>query len=213
MEFARDRVRGPTGAVIGPAHPREIRRVEETAQAWLDLIRDHDLVNTLGRISEDVLGAYYVNRVEVGIFWVAIGLFSAMYGVPANALTVGVLAHELAHAYTHLGLDFDAFDWPTHEFLSTDIAIIEGLAQFYAEVVCKNLEDRIPDALEAFRSLWAHQHEIYRTHRTWVEGKDRNSGEIVRVSLVECRRSGRTMGRREFAQTVEKRRREIAAFG
>ena len=209
MDSARDGVRGPTGEIVGPASLGEIRRVRETAQAWLDLVKDHDLSETLGRISEDVLGAYYFHRTEVGIFWMAIGLFSALYGVPADALTVVVLAHELAHAYTHLGFDIDDFDWPTHEFASTDVAVIEGLAQYYAEVVCKNLEAQMPEAIVAFRVLLAHQHEIYRTHRTWVDEDDRNSGEIVRVSLVECRRSLRTMGRTEFAETVSRRRKEI----
>lgn len=214
MESARDSIRGSAGEVVGPAHPSEIRRVRETAEAWLELVKDHDLNRALRRISEDVLGAYYFHRAEIGIFWMAIGLFSALYGIPVDALTVVVLAHELAHAYTHLGLDIDDFDWPTPEFASTDIAILEGLAQFYAEVVCKNLAaGQMPEAVEAFRRLLAHQNEIYHTHRTWVEEDDRNSGEIVRVSLVECRRSRRTMGRKEFAETVEKRRREIAGLG
>ena len=209
MESVRDGVRGPTGEVVGPASPREIGRVRETAEAWLELIKDHDLSQTLRGISEDVLGAYYFCRTEVGIFWMAIGLFSALYGIPVDALTVVVLAHELAHAYTHLGLDIDDFDWPTDEFASTDVAVVEGLAQYYAEVVCKNLESRMPEALQTFRVLLAHQHDIYRTHRTWVDENDRNSGEIVRVSLVECRRSTRTMGREQFAETVSKRRGEI----
>lgn len=209
MESVRDGVRGPTGDVAGPASRIEIRKVRETAEAWLELIKDHDLRQRLGGISEDVLGAYYFYRTEVGIFWMAIGLFSALYSVPVEALTIVVLAHELAHAYTHLGLDIDDFDWPTNDFASTDLAVVEGLAQYYAEVVCKNLESRMPEAIQTYRVLLAHQHEIYRTHRTWVDEDDRHSGEIVRVSLVECRRSTRTMGRTEFADTVSKRRSEI----
>ena len=209
MESVRDDVRRPTGEVVGPAGLSEIITVRETAEAWLGLIKDHDLSQRLGGISEDILGAYYFWGREVGIFWMAIGLFSALYGVPVDALTIVVLAHELAHAYTHLGFDIDDFDWPTDQFASTDLAVVEGLAQFYTEVVCKNLENRMPEALQAFRILLDHQHEVYRTHRTWVEENDAHSGEIVRVSLVECRRSTRRMGRSEFAETVSKRRGEI----
>ena len=209
MESARDGVRKSTGEVVGPASLSEITRVRETAEAWLRLVKDHDLSKALGRINEDVLGAYYLHQTEVGIFWMAIGLFSALYDVPPDALTIVVLAHELAHAYTHLGFDIDGFDWPTNEFASTDIAVVEGLAQYYAEVVCKSLEGQMPEAIKAFRVLLEHQHEVYKTHRTWVDERDRNSGEIIRVSLVECRRSKKTMGRSDFAETVSKRRAEI----
>ena len=209
MESAKDGVRGPAGEIVGPASLSEITKVRETAEAWLRLVKDHNLSQALGRINEDVLGAYYFHRQEVGIFWMAIGLFSALYGVPADALTFVVLAHELAHAYTHLGFDIDDFDWPTNEFASTDVAVVEGLAQYYAEVVCKNLESQMPEAIAAFRVLLAHQHEVYSAHRTWVDEEDRNSGEIIRVSLVECRRSKKSMNGSAFAETVIKRRGEI----
>ena len=209
MEYTLDGVRGPTGEVVGPATLTEITKVRETAEAWLRLVKDHDLSQALRRINEDVLGAYYFHRREIGIFWMAIGLFSALYGISAEALTIVVLAHELAHAYTHLGYDIDDFDWPTNKFASTDVAVVEGLAQYYAEVVCKNLESQMPEAIQAFGVLLTHQHEVYKTHRTWVDERDRNSGEIIRVSLVECRRSKKTMGRLDFAETVSKRRAEI----
>ena len=209
MESVRDGAIGPTGEIVGPASLSEITRVRETAEAWLRLAKDHDLSQALGRINEDVLGAYYFHRQEIGIFWMAIGLFSALYGIPVDALTVVVLAHELAHAYTHLGYDIDDLDWSTNEFASTDIAVVEGLAQYYAEVVCKSLESQMPEAIAAFRVLLEHQHDVYSTHRTWVDEKDRNSGEIIRVSLVECRRSKKKMGRSDFAETVNKRRSEI----
>lgn len=210
MESARDGVRGQTGKIVGPASLAEIKRVRETAEAWLRLVREHDLSEALGGINEDVLGAYYFHRHEVGIFWMAIGLFSALYEISVDALTIVVLAHELAHAYTHLGYDIDDFDWPTNEFASTDIAVVEGLAQYYAEVVCKNLASQMPEAIGAFRVLLEHQHEVYRTHRRWVDENDRNSGEIIRMSLVECRRSEKMMGRSDFAEAVNKHRSEIA---
>lgn len=210
MEGVRERVRTRQGAIVGPATPRDIRRVRETAEAWLALTKEHDLGKALRKIREDVLGAYFIRQQEVRVYWQAIGVFAALYGVDVEPLTVVVLAHELAHAYTHLGFDIDGFDWPTERFVSTDIAIVEGLAQFYAEVVCKNLEAQIPEAIAAFRVLLTEQNELYRTHRSWVEEDDRNSGEIVRVSLLECRRSGRTMHRDDFAETVARRRHEIA---
>ena len=209
MSSVWEDVSDPDGNPVGPAQQSEVERVGETAQAWLDLAKRHDLVQALRQINEDVLGAYFFFRPEVKIYWLAIGIFAALFGVSIEALTFVVLAHELAHAYTHLGSDIDGYDWPTRRFASTDVAIIEGLAQFYTEVVCGNLNAQMPEAVPAFEILLKRQNDIYATHRHWVKKDDRNSGEIVRVSLVECRRSGRTMHRKDFAETVKKRRHEI----
>lgn len=197
------------GNLVGPAQRSEVERVGDTAQAWLNLAKSHDLVQALRQINEDVLGAYFFHKPEVKIYWLAIGIFAALFGVSIEALTFVVLAHELAHAYTHLGSDIDGYNWTTTRFASTDVAIIEGLAQFYTEVVCGNLNAQMPEAVPVFETLLKRQNEIYATHRNWVKKDDRNSGEIVRVSLVECRRSGRTMHREDFAETVKKRRHEI----
>ena len=150
MESVRDAVIATDSENAGPARLNEIIRVRRTAEAWLRLVRDHDLGKILREIREDVLGAYFFHYNEVCIYWLAIGVFSALYEVPVEALTFVVLAHELAHAYTHLGYDIDDYDWPTERFHSTDVAIVEGLAQFYTEVVCKNLEDQMPQAIQAF---------------------------------------------------------------
>ncbi len=209
MESVRDRVRDDDGKIVGPARPREFRMVHDTAKAWIELLKNHDLGKAVRHIDEDVLGAYFLHRHEVNVYWLAIGIFSVLYSIPLEGLTVVVLAHELAHAYTHIGYDIDGYDWPTNQFASTDIAIIEGLAQFYAQVVCENLESQIPDAIAAFHQLLKHQGEIYRTYTKWVRTDERDSGEIVRVSLVECRRSGKDMHRDDFYETVERRRHEI----
>ena len=201
----RNYMRGP----LGPASRSEIKKVEQTAQAWLDLATRHNLVETMREIEEDVLGAYFYKVPEIRIYWLAIGIFSALLNVPIEALTFVVLTHELAHAYTHLGLDIDSFDWPTTRFALTDVAIIEGLAQFYTEVICDDLRLQVPEAIATFEILLKHQNEIYATHRKWVRRDDRKSGEIVRVSLLECRRSGRQMHRADFATTVKRRREEI----
>ena len=209
MESEWNNVTGAGSGDGGIAGPPEIRRVRETAESWLKLLEKHELGTALGEINEDVLGAYFYKDSEVRIYWLAIGIYAALYSVPVEALTFVVLAHELAHAYTHMGSDIDGHTWSTDEFASTDIAIIEGLAQFYTEVVCGKLKDQMPGALPAFETLLRHQSEIYSTHRKWIGKTERNSGEIVRVSLVECRRSGRKMHRDTFLETVNRRRKEI----
>ena len=209
MESEWNNVTGAGSGDDGTAGPPEIRRVRETAESWLKLLEKNELGTALGEINEDVLGAYFYKDSEVRIYWLAIGIYAALYSVPVEALTFVVLVHELAHAYTHMGSDIDGHTWSTDEFASTDIAIIEGLAQFYTEVVCGKLKDQMPGALPAFETLLRHQSEIYSTHRKWIGKNERNSGEIVRVSLVECRRSGRKMHRDTFLETVNRRRKEI----
>ena len=102
------------------------------------------------------------------LFWLPIGIFAVMNRIPIEAMTVVVLAHELAHAYTHLGHDIDGLDWRTDEFAGTHIAVIEGLAQFYTHIVGGNLSSLIPAAQTAFDTLLQRQHPIYRTHETWI---------------------------------------------
>lgn len=213
MELVRESVIGSDGNLLGTAQSSEIEHVQETAAAWILRANDHNLAQSLSQINEDVLGAYFFYRSEIRIYWLAIGIFSALCDVSIEALTIVVLTHELAHAYTHLGYDIDGYDWPTRRFASTDIAIIEGLAQFYTEIVCRNLKDQIPEAERTFEALLMRQSDIYKTHRTWVLQDDQHSGEIVRVSLVECRRAGKTMHRHDFKETVNKRRFEIAGTG
>lgn len=137
-------------------------------------------------IDEDVLGAYFFRIPEIRLYWVVIGITSRALGVSAEALTIVVLAHELAHAYTHLGRDIDNERWKTEQFASSDLYIVEGLAQFYTQVVCRRLEQRMPAALEAYHALLEKQSVPYRSHLDWV-GDDERGGEIVRISMIECR--------------------------
>lgn len=62
-----------------------------------------------------------------------VGLFAQVLGAPLEPVTAVVLAHELAHAYTHAGLDIDGVRWEASDFRRSELAIVEGLAQYYAE--------------------------------------------------------------------------------
>src|SRR5690606_22172982 len=99
------------------------------------------------------------------------------------------LAHELAHAYSHLGRDIDNERWDTELFASTDPHIVEGLAQFYTQAVCTLLEPRFPAARMAYEALLAKQRGTYKEHLKWVDNDERG-GEIVRVAMIECRSRG-----------------------
>jgi hypothetical protein len=102
-----------------------------------------------------------------------------------------VAAHELAHAYTHLGRDIDGERWTTESFAATNLAIAEGLAQFYAKVICKKLETRFPAASEAYERLLKLQSGPYLVHEDWTEGGEA-AGEVVRISMITCRSTNTT---------------------
>ena len=60
-----------------------------------------------------------------------IGLVYLLRGISVAGITVQVLAHQLAHADTHLGADSDGRRWGTNLLQRTGRALPEGLAQFY----------------------------------------------------------------------------------
>jgi hypothetical protein len=127
-------------------------------------------------------------------------------GVSVEALTLVVAAHELAHAYTHLGRDIDGERWTTENFAATNLAIAEGLAQFYAKVICKKLETRFPAAWEAYERLLKLQSGPYLVHEEWTEGGEA-AGEVVRISMITCRSTNTTkLGRFEVMRRQQAER-------
>jgi len=195
------------GTEVGPAGRDEIARVQKTAEAWLKKLDEAKAVEQIIGIHEDVLGAYFFRVPEIRLYWVVIGITARALGISAEALTVVVLAHELAHAYTHLGRDIDSERWDTERFAAADIGIVEGLAQFYTAVLCRRLEQRMPAAYKAYDELLAKQSGPYRAHVDWV-GDHEQGGEIVRVSMIECRSQGIT-GLEDFSKAIERYRRGI----
>ncbi len=83
----------------------EFRHVFTFLYVLLRRLRGLDFIEKMKAIQEDVLGAYFFRVPEVHLYWMVIGFLSGVLGVSVEALTVVVAAHELAHAYTHLGRD------------------------------------------------------------------------------------------------------------
>jgi hypothetical protein len=123
----------------------------QAIRAWVSALRkvldQKDPLRTVLAINEDFLGVYEydvrglssdergVNRATIRIYWAAIGLLSEWLGHSVEALTIVVLAHELAHAYTQLGADIEGRRWPAPQFSRADIQVKEGLAQYYTDRV------------------------------------------------------------------------------
>lgn len=115
-----------------------------------------------------------------------IGIMAGILNVPVEALTIAVLIHELAHAYTHLGRDIDGNRWETESLAQTDLEIVEGLAQFYTVVVCNKLIARFPAAQQAFNALLTMQSGPYLVHKDWADESERG-GEVIRFVMIATR--------------------------
>ena len=93
-----------------------------------------------------------------------IGLIAQILGLDTEDLTVIVLAHELAHAYTHRAQDIDGKAWDTTGFAKSGHDLKEGLAQYYTAQVCDRLAASAPNVKIAYETLLRFQPPAYHTH-------------------------------------------------
>jgi len=190
---------------IAPDEPPNIQvhlgLAAEFATNMLRQIEGFGLITWILEVNEDVLGCYrfYVTRRDhhtlfrefqdpcIELFWAVIGLISRVIGIGVEELTVVVLAHELAHAYTHRASDIDGKVWDSDGFADSNHALKEGLAQYYTAQACERLSSPLPGASAAYRALLPFQPEAYQSHTPWL--KDFKPEE-VRFALVAARRQG-----------------------
>lgn len=172
-----------------------ITATREWAIEMLHRLSSYDPLGRVLVVNEDILGAYIyranvsdeheTNAARISLYWCVIGLVSDWLGCSVEELTVVVAAHELAHAYTQLGADIEGRRWPSRDFSRAEIALKEGLAQFYTQRTLTRLSTKFPGALDAFESLLESQSEPYHAHKRWI---DRYSAEAVRQAMIEVRR-------------------------
>lgn len=191
----------------------------ELAEILLKQIKEFDLVDHILSVNEDILGVYVykvdkfppssghvseetnrITRTKIYLFWGVIGLVAISLGVSVEDLTAVVLAHELGHAYTHLGYDIDKYRWGSLNFSESAREVKEGLAQYYTERVLRNMGDKIPGGLDAYRKLLEKQPEAYREHLPWIEA---TAPEAVRNTLIHLRRNG-PINKQQFGEHLFK---------
>lgn len=179
------------------------------AKAILDKLEASGLEKKIFDICEDVLGAYFFHRGRIEIYWMAIALFARMRRLQIEHLTVVVLIHELAHAYSHAAFDLNGRTWATKDFATADLGIIEGIAQYYTHELSHILRDRAePGILGAYESLLACQSGPYLVHLEWLK-TGRGLGEAMRSCLVQCRLQ-RLHALAEFGTMLEAERTRLA---
>jgi hypothetical protein len=97
----------------------QLQSVAAWAARLLEILDKHDPLKRVLSVREDFLGVYEydarglfvdehtANRATIRLYWGVIGLVSEWLGCSVEDLTVVVLTHELAHAYTQLGADIE----------------------------------------------------------------------------------------------------------
>lgn len=208
--------------------PGATETLDEAQRLLAALIAEASRAKALDKIfaiRDDVLGVYRYtppaqpswddtdeanSRIE--LYWGVIGLAARLLGVSVEALTVKVLAHELAHAYTHVGADADGRRWGSTAFSRTDRSLKEGLAQYYTWRVLERLGRQAMgsavarSALEAAEKLLPFQPKDYHTHRPWLE---EFTPEEVREAMLtlRCHGAGKLADFEELLKQARQRRR------
>lgn len=162
------------------------------------------LLQRFRSVPRDLLGCYWYHPGDpnIELFWMAIATLARVLNVSVESLTVVVMAHELAHAYSQLGRDVDKWDWPVFFFHQTSKDVVEGIAQFYTELVVQELAPRFPDARRAYQRLLKLHSGPYLAHLSW-KPNDTHRGEIIRAAMMEFRRSGE-LTHEEFLKRLER---------
>ena len=159
--------------------------VKKFIKKLLELLKKGDIVKDLSNIQLDVLGAYFFKVPCIHLYWMPIALMAKILNVPVDALTAVVLIHERVHAYTHHGFDTDGEQWETHDFADAEVPVVEGLAQYYTHVICRQ-KSKYPELWETYNVLLKNQPSVYQVHNDWELERSR-AGEVVRNTLILSR--------------------------
>jgi hypothetical protein len=178
----------------------KLNEVTRVVSAVLEAHQTEQLVHRLRQIDHDVLGAYFFYRGEVHLYWMVIGFYASILNVSVEDLTIVVLTHELAHVYTHIGMDVDGSRWDVATFAAADLRIVEGLAQLYTDRALRRLAQFQPGARTAFDELLGLQSLPYTIFQEWIEGEAQ--GEDVRAAMIQARNS-RITDYDEFRRALE----------
>jgi hypothetical protein len=193
------------------AYHHELITVKELNQSISHLhklikeVEDCGILEAIQKLGPDLLGAYFLRDNKVELYWICIGLCNILHDLPIEDFTLVVLIHELAHGYTHIGYDKDGNKWETEDFDASDLKIVEGFAQFYTEMLCRDYFDQ---AISAFNALLTVQSTEYTEYKKWFGEKEPDKYEKARRILLKTRKN-KIVNYNEFIYYLEKIREEF----
>jgi hypothetical protein len=198
----------PSGRELLDERQDSVDVARDYADFLLKKLDEFDLTKFVLRVNEDVLGRYrYLVQLyrehpkpAVTLYWGIIGLVAQDLRVSVEDLTYVVLAHELAHGFTHVGFDADDEYWDSDSFANSEKGLIEGLAQYYTMQVCSRLEDDAPGVLAAFNALLPKQPAEYQTYTRWLRARP----EDVRLAMLEIRHSRKPATIKQFETCLDR---------
>jgi hypothetical protein len=204
-------------ALVKDADELPLELALERVRTLLDQTHGFNLTEWILNVDEDVLGIYRyrlpkayqttfdaprptrLGDPQIELYWAVIGLIALSLNITVEDLTVVVMAHELAHAFTHAGFDIDGETWNCSDFADSMIDVKEGLAQYYAWRFCERAQSTFPGARDAFEVLLKHQSAPYHAHEPWTKN---NTPEQVRWAMLRSRRAG-TVDVERFHEMLE----------
>jgi hypothetical protein len=182
---------------------KELDKSKQHLKKLIEEIENCGILDEIQRLGPDVFGAYFLDENRVELYWLCIGLCNILYDFPIEDFTLVVLIHELVHGYTHIGFDKDGNKWHTDDFNKCDSKIVEGFAEFYTEMICKDYFDK---ALGAFNAL-----ELpiqYTEYKNWFGENEPGKYEKARRILLKTR-THKIINYDEFRHHLEKIKKEF----
>mgnify|MGYP006148280425 CR=1 FL=1 len=152
--------------------------------------------------------SYQTNRRSgrIKIYLISSFLFCIRNDISLKPFLISTYAHELAHAYNHLGEDKDGSGMYWENFHSIDNYIAEGLAVFYEYEFAKKNREQHPDIIKCFEKTYKKGNgfgEEYYEGQNWD-----NTLEEVYISMIGARRQS-IEKITDFRGLLEKNKREL----
>jgi hypothetical protein len=182
-------------------------------------LKNANLGNILKMVEGDIMGAYHfreqrdlfgsrISGTRIDLYWLIIGAASRLIGVDVERLTVLVMAHELGHAYSHVGSDASGRIW-ADGFAHAELGVVEGIAQYYTWAVSKHLDEHhYSNFKEAYESKISCQSGPYVVHKPWTE---KYSLEVFRHALMQARTQDRRVTQELFEGLLQESKERLEA--
>lgn len=213
LEVLQPKVKSLSPATFeGPACRDDVLKGMSVVHDYLEGALRHvvirSVVQKMLEVDQDILGVYRYQGLkgDVVLYWAVIGFIANGLGIRAEDLATVVLVHELAHGYTHIGIDADGHRW--NEFSKVETGLAEALAQYYTHLALAFWRDSSPGPWAAYQRLTRRQTQTYQHHLGWV---DKWPLEVVRSAMLEARKQKKSsLG--DFERGLERESKRLEDF-